>query len=147
MCLTSCPNGYYNSNRTRSCAPCPTTCTSCQSFSNCSACATGFSLTSTYQCQPPIPPQCNVSDCISCNPNNSSSCEQCVEGFNVAAGQCVTVCPEGCYPDNFNCVFCSPNCSNCSATGCSLCNQGFELYNGLCYQTCPNGTIPVGTIC
>ena len=126
MCLTSCPAGYFADNLTSICVLCPPTCSLCTSLSNCTVCATGYTLSSTYQCVSTTPSQCTVPNCISCLWSTSSSlqnCSQCISGYSLHNGACVTVCPEAYYSVSGLCVACSANCLNCSASGCSLCDS------------------------
>lgn len=99
MCLASCPQGYYPSNVTGSCAPCPSTCIDCTSFANCSNCQAGYTLSNTFRCTNNNNSNCSVANCLNCYAvtiGGTSMCQQCLPGYSLTAnGTCVTTCPLG----------------------------------------------------
>ena len=77
MCLVSCPNGYFPSNVSGTCAPCPSTCTNCISFSNCSQCVSGYTLSNTYQCSNSDSSLCTVPYCLNCYAMTAGATPRC----------------------------------------------------------------------
>ena len=149
MCLASCPSGYFPSNVTGTCAPCPSTCTNCTSFTNCSQCASGYTLSNTYQCTNGDSSSCTVPYCLNCyaaTTGGTPMCQQCLPGYSLTlAGDCVTTCPSGNYSINGYCRPCGTNCTNCTTAGCQKCISNNYLYSGNCFFRCPNNTIASST--
>lgn len=148
MCLSACPQGTYATNLTRTCSPCPLTCTNCTSFSNCGACIVNYTLSNTNQCNPPTYITCDISNCVSCTPTNSYQCLQCITNYYLLANlTCSASCPTNTYALTGQCIKCPSTCSSCTATQCLSCLTSYYLYQGSCLSSCPISTLPSQTIC
>jgi hypothetical protein len=100
---------------------CELGCQKCQASSGvCSACQSGFTLSST--------------DSTKCNPPTSST--------NTG-----TVCPDGSFANGGSCTQCDATCSTCSggtANDCVVCSSGKYKFNGTCVSTDANGVCQTG---
>jgi proprotein convertase subtilisin/kexin type 5 len=96
-CISSCPNGYYIENGL--CLRCSSTCSVCQSATNCSQCLFGFTLTNNICINSSSSNPC-PSNCQYCH---SINCLKCIRPFllyiNSLANTstCVNNCPAGYY--------------------------------------------------
>ena len=149
MCLSECPEGMFPNSEENRCQKCPIGCTSCTSLTKCSTCDATYTLSSTFQCNPSVPVDCNLTSCSVCSSSNNSQCIQCISGYYLHNHLCLVSCPQGYFPIEGFCASCSANCSQCSQSGCSVCLTGYYLYSGMCYSQCPPSTIanPVSLIC
>jgi len=148
MCLAGCPQGTYATNLTRTCSPCPVTCTNCTSFSSCGGCVTGYTLSNTNQCNSPSTIVCNVNYCVSCSAINSSQCLQCITNYYLLSnGTCSITCPNATYAQTGQCINCPSTCTSCTPIQCTSCPTTYYLYQGNCYSNCPTATIASQTIC
>lgn len=121
ICVDRCPRGFYESSG--NCSSCLPECTSCSVFSdNCTSCATGMVLTTSYS-----------SPSSSSSANNRSS----------SSSSCTHRCQDGYFPDARSvCRRCSnADCANCYLGGdfCSECKHPYVLQAGLCITSCGAG--------
>ena len=177
-CLDPCPAGYWGRNSDWTCQPCysngvnPYSCKTCHSPGTYATCDTCYSGTFLYggECINPCPASywgdTSTNTCKSCYTSTSSpytcttctgpandECTTCATGY-LYAGQCISSCPIGYYPDSptHKCKKCfvsastSPfSCRSCDASGssnCQSCTAGTYLYPstyGQCLDPCPNG--------
>jgi hypothetical protein len=143
--VIQCPAGTYANALTMTCSPCPSLCATCISFSNCSSCINNYTLSSTNQCTPNSTnnTNCSISNCLYCL--NSTYCLQCQNNFFIIRlvnnSYCTPSCPSGMFSQDKTCIYCTTNCSNCSANGCLQCITGNYLYQMKCYPQCPAGTV------
>ena len=116
-------------------------CASC-SFNNfCSACNTGFVLSSLGTC---LPTQCNIPNCASCSANYV--CQVCATGFTNSLGffyqnqptaNMVTSMIMGqCIPNTITCQI--ANCAYCTSSGvCASCASGYDITSpNVCGPAC-----------
>ena len=141
--MRACPQGLYASNLTRTCSPCPITCTNCTSFSTCGGCITNYTLSNTNQCNAPSYIVCNVSYCVSCSASNLNQCQQCITNYYLLTnGTCSLTCPNSTYAQTGQCINCPTNCTTCSPSQCTSCQQSLYLFDGKCISSCPVSTLP-----
>lgn len=83
---------------------------------------------------------CDISNCEVCNPNNSSKCLKCADGYGMKTGN-QSACVENCA----DCLDCGEFCTSCDrefGTGntCTACAEGYFLYQdtGRCLQCMPD---------
>lgn len=107
----SCKDGFYGS----SCAACPERCSACDSSVRCTACKSGYALSSGGQCV-----TCSVSNCNQCSSDNT--CSSCTDGYYLNVGQCS--------PCNKPCRTCVTNADKCTS-----CQSGYELSANTCIST------------
>ncbi|EJU05817.1 growth factor receptor domain-containing protein [Dacryopinax primogenitus] len=180
---TTCPDGqYWSGSGCAFCSPVCQTCNGPLSI-NCIACGVGrFSLNGTCvnvgsdgTCTPPdasspatlvanngknecdaCPPKCTKCGIPGFNvasPFSSVQCTNCLPGFVLSQGQCVSQCPTGTFvspTDNLTCAACDSTCSTCagSATYCLTCSQSSQFaLNGTCSSSCPPGTFASSGAC
>ena len=148
-CLTTCPNGYYNS--TFLCVICSAPCLDCLDSTNCTKCTATTYLYGTA-CLTVCPPtffgnssnicESCVSPCGNCS--SSTACLSCLSDY-LYVNSCVAAasCPVGTFPDNatLTCAACPVGCTNCISLGnCSGCTPVYFFFNFTCLITCPNTT-------
>lgn len=144
----SCGQGFFV-NQNQVCQACTPFCLTCTSL-GCNTCNPGYTLTSTFTCQP----NCK-SPCATCSSSNIRSCTSCLAGYtynpstftcnpiSTCNGGCV-VCPFNFVLSNAQCLQCgNTNCSRCSANAlntCTACYDGFYVNQGSC-SACPAGCL------
>ncbi|KAF8839870.1 growth factor receptor domain-containing protein [Paxillus ammoniavirescens] len=113
----------------------------------CAACASGFFLDSSGNCE-----ICQLG-CSQCA-DGSGDCITCKSGFTQDANDRTkcdatqqktssgTACPDGSYSSGSSCQACSPECQTCSGStsnDCIICASGTYSFNGSCVQTNSGG--------
>ena len=69
-----------------------------------------------------------------------STCTSCNAKLYLHNSTCVSICPDGYYASNNQCVACVGQCATCSsATLCLSCKSASWLYNTTCPSQCPSG--------
>ncbi|KAL4489343.1 hypothetical protein ABPG72_018998 [Tetrahymena utriculariae] len=149
-----CYDGFYLNNN-NSCQICQPPCQNCvQNANTCSSCIQNYTLNVSQNSCSPI---CDQS-CLTCNqPNNSSACLSCIDGFYLFQNQCLNCLSPcaTCLTSSSNCLSCienytfiqsqnnctpncDPSCKTCSSQNnnqsCLSCNDGFYLINNYCMQ-------------
>ncbi|EAR86017.1 leishmanolysin family protein (macronuclear) [Tetrahymena thermophila SB210] len=122
-----CSEGFFLNNFGR-CVRCDDSCLKCDTFKdNCTECANGFTYeASSQKCIKILNNnQCHPT-CQECSqPNNSSACTSCNDGYFIFNGMCIQ---------------CSSQCLTCKRKSnfCTQCKQGFRLDSifGRCIQDC-----------
>ncbi|KAL4438377.1 hypothetical protein ABPG74_009416 [Tetrahymena malaccensis] len=126
-----CIEGYFI-NLLGKCVKCDDSCLKCATYSDkCTECADGFTQEANSQrcIKIPYDQQCH-NTCQECTqPNNSSACTSCKDGFILENGKC---------------ILCSNPCQTCKrkSTYCTSCQQGYRLERayGRCIQDCQQGS-------
>ena len=145
--MSECPSGHFGSDVTGTCSLCVEACDECYTLTNCSTCASGFTMTDTNQCVPPVQ-TCNVMNCLYCSTSNSSMCLQCSPNYYLYNHmECVSACPATTYEFFGVCEACSTNCSECTFFACTTCMNGTYIYGGRCWSSCPFLTYAQGNEC
>ena len=136
-------------NQNQGCQACSSFCLTCTNL-GCNQCQVGYTLTSTFTCQP----NCK-SPCATCSASNTRSCTSCLAGYTYnpstfscnpisnCAGGCV-VCPFNYVLSNQQCLQCgNTSCARCSASAlntCTACYDGYYVNQGSC-SACPIGCL------
>ena len=84
FCMKECPAGTYFNSGGYVCSACPGNCPTCIGLNNCTSCATGYILASSFclSCSTVIP------NCVSCiTSTNPYSCISCNTGYFVTPSQ------------------------------------------------------------
>jgi proprotein convertase subtilisin/kexin type 5 len=163
-CAPTCPTKFFMDNSSFICTPCPPTCSSCISASQCTGCFS-FSTNLLYyylykgacliRCpngtyldyQDNFIKTCNscAFSCIQCFGPTVDQCNECLKGYVLDMTSCVPNCTAGKWADNSShCDLCNPICKTCFGPTdfqCYSCNYGFYLYKYRCYEICPAGTV------
>lgn len=142
----SCGQGFFvNSNQV--CQACSSFCLTCSNL-GCNQCMPGYTLTSTFTCQP----NCKT-PCATCSASNSRACTSCLAGYtyNPSTSSCnpITTCSGGCVVCPFNYVLSNQQCLQCGNTACARCSpnalstctacyDGYFVNQGSC-SACPTG--------
>ncbi|EAR95046.2 TNFR/NGFR cysteine-rich region family protein (macronuclear) [Tetrahymena thermophila SB210] len=138
-CNPTCPQGTYQNAIGNICTVCDPTCTTCSgpNSNDCLSCSTTFYFNANQKtCVESCPPQtyanaasnicssCN-SSCLACNGPASNNCIQCSNSLylNQSSNQCVSICPQGTFPDGSTniCSKCDLSCFTCSGPSSSNC--------------------------
>lgn len=140
QCVQFCPNGTYQSSSSNLCYSCAAQCLNCSSFSNCSVCRSGYSLTSradgSWSCALQCPtgtylnPSAWPTLCVDCVTSmagcticiDNDTCVSCLPGMYLYrnaisnASTCLVQCPDGFYADSRSvCQAClEPSCRRCA---------------------------------
>ncbi|KAG0706471.1 growth factor receptor domain-containing protein [Suillus ampliporus] len=140
----NCINGQCGSNGQCTCI---TGWTSASNGTQCSACASGFFLDTSGNCE-----ICQLG-CQQCA-DSSGDCITCKSGFTQDANDRTkcdatpqttssgTVCPDGSYSAGSSCAACSPLCQTCNggtSNNCVICGSGTYSFNGSCVSTSSEG--------
>jgi len=170
-CVTTCSNGYFDSNQ-GICAPCGSSCLTCNSTTSCTSCASGLYLIQGL-CQSScvtgsvgvvinnqgvcITCSSNCQQCIYYSTNQTTQCTQCSTGLYLVNGACSISCPPLTYPSltSYTCNDCGiPGCQNCILNStlqvsCINCQASYLFIPsiGSCVLTCPQGFSAVGAEC
>lgn len=165
LCVDICSRGFYGDPQTKSCAPCPSYCTACDSPDRCTACALkNFTSPVKGQCPQPCheeqyydfeAKQCQacIAGCHLCV--NKDGCRHCLDGFFLSSDtKCVRKCPGGTVADKDTrtCqdMSCHSSCLTCYGPGpdeCMSCMGGMVLHDNACIDNCPPHTYFNGTHC
>ncbi|KAG6332778.1 hypothetical protein ID866_6313 [Astraeus odoratus] len=140
----NCINGECGSNGQCSCLP---GWTSASNGTQCAACASGYFLDSSGNCEIC---QLGCSECA----DSSGDCITCKSGFTQDANDRTkcdavqqttssgTTCPDGSYSNGTSCEPCAPECQTCTggtSNNCVICASGTYSLNGSCVQTNSGG--------
>ncbi|KAF8437463.1 insulin-like growth factor binding protein [Boletus edulis BED1] len=140
----NCINGKCGPNGQCTCLP---GWTSASNGTQCAACASGFFLDSSGNCE-----ICSLG-CAECA-DGSGDCITCKSGFTQDANDRTlcdavqqksssgTVCPPGSYSAGSSCQPCAPECQTCTGStsnDCVICGSGTYSFNGACVQTNSGG--------
>ncbi|KAN0075540.1 Insulin-like growth factor binding protein [Tylopilus felleus] len=140
----NCINGQCGANGQCTCLP---GWTSASNSTQCAACASGFFLDSSGNCE-----ICALG-CAECA-DGSGDCITCKSSFTQDANDRTlcdavqqqtssgTVCPSGSYSAGSSCAPCSPECQTCTGStsnDCVICASGTYSSNGSCVQTNSGG--------
>ncbi|KAF8553773.1 growth factor receptor domain-containing protein [Imleria badia] len=140
----NCINGECGANGQCTCLP---GWTSASNGTQCAACASGFFLDSSGNCE-----ICALG-CAECA-NGSGDCITCKSGYTQDANDRTlcdavqqqtssgTACPSGSYSAGSSCSPCSPECQTCTGStsnNCVICASGTYSFNGSCVQTNSGG--------
>lgn len=125
-CLSDCPSGYYSSGAV--CELCMSNCLNCTAAATCTSCQFSYSLYNSacvYTCPAStVSVYSNVSnsstcipcpsDCLSCSSAASPLCLNCLGGFYLYNGSCVSNC-------SFASLFISyqMSCAACQCLNCT----------------------------
>lgn len=135
--------------------PCPISCSSCSSSTQCTTCASQYfpnSTSGTLQCQPCGP------YCLTCN--SATTCTVCISPYVLQAdGSCAecqianaakcssivaaSQCTAGYYTSDNYCYSCLLNCVDCTSnTDCRACASGYYLNSSvLTCNLCPSNCL------
>ncbi|KAL4454931.1 hypothetical protein ABPG74_006313 [Tetrahymena malaccensis] len=152
ICVSSCPQGYYQNTTTTSCVPCSDpNCSMCNYTLICTQCNQGYVLNPQQMCSSTCPigyynqnqicEQCqtNCTSCLSLN-----SCITCEQNYDLINGQCYLKCSKQQYRDEqtLKCMQCDSSCLSCNGpqiTNCLSCSPKLTLNSlGKC-QICDEG--------
>lgn len=143
VCSPTCPAGrYFNGT---ACAPCQTTCATCDSFPTCLTCRAGvlYKGGCTTGCPAntvqigSVCYDCDAS-CVGCTVQ-TTNCVQCAAGTYKFDTKCYAKCPDTYYPDvaTMTCRKCDADCQVCQGPGrCQQCISGAAPVGGLCSVSC-----------
>ncbi|KAM9206534.1 proprotein convertase subtilisin/kexin type 5-like [Dugong dugon] len=162
-CVKDCPEGYYADEESHQCAPCHSSCRTCEGrhSTQCQSCWAGwfqlgkeclpqcregyYAENTTSQCE-----RCNMS-CKACRGPRPVDCLSCDTFFFLlrSKGECYRTCPEHYYADQSTqtCERCHPTCDKCKGKGalnCLSCVWSYHLVGGICTSDCLTGKYRVG---
>jgi proprotein convertase subtilisin/kexin type 5 len=150
-CVSPCPNQTYPMND--QCFDCVLPCTRCSSASNCSQCASPFTLAPDRTCQDDCPlsyvnvggicKKCPDDGCDKCNSTTIEECIKCNSTLFLYNGDCIKQCPERFFSKDGSCYNCLASCLNCqNSTSCDTCETGkFNYLKKECRNECPDGYV------
>jgi proprotein convertase subtilisin/kexin type 5 len=160
-CVDACPSGYYSSVSV--CELCMSNCLNCTASNSCSACQSGFSLYSNsclYTCPASTVSVTNAStlqasclacpsNCLSCSSLAAPQCNNCLNGFYLYNGGCLSNCSSVSLYVSYQMTCAVCQCLTCStfAFNCTACANPYNLYNSQCILSCPNGYYASSNIC
>ena len=149
-CVDSCPSGTFLQSTTNTCITCSSQCLACTSATQCTSCATDYSLYVGYclsscpsghtdvngictACLSGCKVCVSIDNCTACNSgltdNNNGSC-------SLSNSTSSVNCSNGYYLNTLgNCSQCYPTCQTCSgalSSNCLTCFNGSLLTNGIC---------------
>ncbi|CAJ1459744.1 unnamed protein product [Effrenium voratum] len=166
FCEERCPVGFFEQGTAetkRSCQPCSTNCSACESSAFCTQCTNGAYLTEDFTCEPSCPEgfyprhppdgssdgrtceKC-LGDCLTCE--TRYSCTKCKNSaYLTHKKECLPECPATHYPDGSDedegrfCIECLGTCSECSGPyNCTQCKTPtFLTSHASCESSCPEG--------
>ncbi|KAL4504487.1 hypothetical protein ABPG72_009933 [Tetrahymena utriculariae] len=168
QCYSTCPDNYYF--KINNCYQCDSSCSKCTGDStSCTACTNDYyplytgQSTTIFKCYQTCPNNyyLNINQCSQCDSSCSSCqdlsniCTACSSGYyplytsqSSTTFQCYSVCPDGYFLKNNQCLKCDISCSTCiyDFNSCISCSRNYyplstqtQANNFQCYQQCPNG--------
>ncbi|XP_074526804.1 extracellular matrix organizing protein FRAS1 [Halichoeres trimaculatus] len=150
-CLSACPAGFFADGRV--CAACSTSCLTCSNSWDCLTCGPQRPLLSpdSSQCVSTCPPgsythqhkHCRYchSSCSACSGPSQTDCVSCSDPAALLKdGQCVADCGDGFYSREGVCAACDASCASCfpDNPNCLSCSPGSALHHGKCISECPD---------
>ncbi|TNV87626.1 hypothetical protein FGO68_gene3328 [Halteria grandinella] len=154
-CVSSCPDGYFNSNFT--CTKCAADCKTCTNGATCTSCDTSVKskiryMNSASRCIAACPAgqfgnvdfYCDTCDsnCAACA-SSATNCVACPAANPLLSRSktCVTQCSAGEVAIKSVCTACKAPCSECMVRvdQCKSCANSMYLVGTKCYSSCPSG--------
>ncbi|XP_029574000.1 extracellular matrix organizing protein FRAS1 [Salmo trutta] len=146
-CVSTCPRGYYADGKV--CAACQSSCATCENDFECSSCG-GSLLLNNRHCVATCDPgsyqdttqclRCHAS-CSVCVGPSQQECVLCSDPSHLLRdGLCVPDCGSGFYIQQGTCYACDSSCITCypDNPNCMSCSPGSAMHHGKCISHCPD---------